>query len=312
VLRVLVVLLALGGLLVGVFAAVVALRSEDGSTAAAPPTVLSVLRSPPPPPPPGSVVFARSSRDLAVALAVEPGPPLRLTATILGPAGTGVDGLEVELIAIATGPSHGTSSVARPCGPGCYTTTLRFAAPERFAVNFHGAGRVGSVGFAVPSSWPPPAATAFLRRAANAFKARRTAVFTERLRSSPARGIFTTWKLAAPDRLEYEIQGGAGGIVIGRTRWDRAAPGAAWKRSTTSLLPQPAVPWGSRVANAHVVRETPSRVVLSWMDPGVPSWFTATFDRRTALPIDLRMTAAAHFMRHRYLAFDRQVRIEPP
>lgn len=100
--------------------------------------------------------------------------------------------------------------------------------------------------------------------------------------------------------------------MIGSTRWDRPSPGADWKRSPASRLQQPFPPWGYRIANAHVLEETPRRVVVSWVDPKVPSWFTGTFDRKTALPVALRMTAAAHFMRHRYLAFNGAVRIAPP
>jgi hypothetical protein len=41
-------------------------------------------------------------------------------------------------------------------------------------------------------------------------------------------------------------------------------------------------------------------------------WFTVRFDRRTLLPRDLRMTAAAHFMRHRYTRFNAPRRIRAP
>jgi hypothetical protein len=306
--RLLLLVVVLAGLLVGVPAAFLAFRSEVDSAAPRPTTLREVGR--PSPPPAGSVVLARQSRELAVALAVRPGRPLQLTATILGGSGAGVDGLDVELVANAG--NHGASNPARPCGPGCYTTTLSFAAPEQFAVNIGGAGRFRSVAFPLDAPWPPPPGGAFLSRASKAFHALSTAVFTERLASGQDQGIFTTWKLEAPNRLEYEIRGGAGGIVIGATRWDRPAPGAPWKRSKTQVLPQPFAPWGSRIANAHVMRETPSRVTLSWLDPGVPSWFTATFDRKTALPVELRMTAAAHFMRHRYVAFNRPLTIAPP
>ncbi len=61
-----------------------------------------------------------------------------------------------------------------------------------------------------------------------------------------------------------------------------------------------------------VLSETLRMLTASWLDPVVPAWFTATFDRRTALPVDLRMTAPVHFMHHRYRAFNRKVRIEPP
>ena len=264
-----------------------------------------------PEPPRGAVVFGRESRELAVALAVRPGRPLRLTATILGGTGYGVDGLDVRLR--AANRARGAAAAARVCGHGCYTARLPLAHPTLFTVDVGGAGRFRSVPFPVTGQWPPRPGTPFLRKATRTFRALRSVVLLEHLQSSPGNAIQTTWKLAAPDRLEYSIRNGAGGIVIGRTRWDRPAPGAAWKRSNTGLvLPQPTPPWGTRLSDVRVLEETPERLVLSWLDPKVPAWFTATFDRRTALPTTLRMTAAAHFMRHRYVAYDRRLRIRPP
>ncbi|MEP7335254.1 MAG: hypothetical protein ABI717_05675 [Actinomycetota bacterium] len=287
------------------------LQDDDGALAAsthlehaagaAPPAVL---------PPSGSVVLARESRGLTVALAVRPGMPLRLTATIIGGEGGGVDGLDVELIAGKA--TSGASNSARPCGQGCYTTTLPVRAPTRFAVNIAGAGPFRSVAFPLPGRWAPEPGAAFLSRATRAFRALRSVLFVERLSSGRRHTIVTTWKLETPNKLEYSIRGGAGGIVIGGKRWDRAKTGAPWEESTSTLLPQPLPPWGTRVANAFVLRRTPRRVTLSWFDPSVPSWFTGTFDRATARPVEVRMMATAHFMQHRYLAFNRDVRILPP
>jgi hypothetical protein len=201
---------------------------------------------------------------------------------------------------------------AQSCGAGCYAATLPLQRPTRFAVDIAGRGPFRSVAFPLRGPWPPPAGEAFLERATRRFRALRSAVYVEHLASGPSHAIETTWKVAAPDRLEYQIRGGAGGIVIGRRRWDRPKAGASWESSQTTLLPQPFPPWGTRIASPHVLHQTSTRVTLSWLDPGVPSWFTATFDRRTALPLELQMTAAAHFMEHRYLAFNRQVRIRPP
>jgi hypothetical protein len=184
--------------------------------------------------------------------------------------------------------------------------------PSVFGVSIGGAGRLRSVAFPVAGAWPPPKAPAFLRRATRAFRALRSVVFLEHLESRPRNAIDTTWKLVAPDRLEYAIRGGAGGIVIGGTRWDRPVPGAPWQRSTTTPLEQPSPPWGTRMAGVRLLRTTGTRVTLSWVDPTGPAWFTGTFDRRTTLPRELRMTAAAHFMRERYVAYNRAVKIEPP
>ena len=301
--------LALLALVVGAVAVLTALR-PGRDVSAQPLRAAPAKVAPTPPQPRGSVTFARQSRDLAVALAVRPGRPLLLVATILGQSGQGVDGLNVQLLARSGGRE--ASAHARTCGRGCYDAPLRVSRPTAFGVEIAGAGRFRSVAFRVAEAWPPPDGTAFLRRATRAFRALRSALFLEHLASRPGNAIETTWKLVAPDRLEYAIRGGAGGIVIGGTRWDRPVPGAPWQRSTTTPLEQPFPSWGTRMADVRLLRTTGSRVTLSWLDPTVPAWFTGTFDRRTALPRELRMTAAAHFMRERYVAYNRAVKIEPP
>lgn len=261
-------------------------------------------------PPQRAVVLARESRELAVALAIEPGMPLRLTATIINGQGAGVDDLDVELIAGTA--ASGASNRGQTCGRGCYTTSLPVRAPTRFAVNIAGAGPVRSVAFPQPGRWAPTSGTAFLARATRAFRSLRTVLYTERLSSGPGHTIFTTWKLEAPNSVEYAILGGADGIVIGRTRWDRLRAGAPWEESTSTLLPQPIPSWSVRIANAYVLHRTPSRVTISWLDRDRRAWFTGTFDRATARPIQVRMTGPAHFMRQRYRAFNHGVRIVPP
>jgi copper transport protein len=302
--------IAVLALVVGAVAVLTALRpGRDVGAQPAPAGPTQVARAPSPPR--GAVVLARESQELAVALAIQPGRPLRLTATIIGQTGFGVDGLDVDLGASNTG--RDASVVARPCGHGCYTAAVRLARPTRFAVTIAGAGLFRRVSFALPGPWPPRPDRSFLRRATRVFNGLRSAVFLEHLRSRPGNEIVTRWKLAAPDRLQYAIRGGAGGIVVGQTRWDRAAPGAPWKRSVTgTVFPQPTAPWGPRVRDAHVLESAPDHLVLSWLDPEVPAWFTVTFDRRTALPTNLSMTAAGHFMRHRYLAYNQRLRIVPP
>ena len=301
--------LAVLAMVVGAVAVLTTLR--PGRDASAEPLPMAAAEvAPAPAPPLGSVSFARQSRELAVALAVRPGRPLRLVATILGQSGRGVDGLKVELLAANAG--RRASAPAQSCGHGCYAASLGVPQPRAFEVEIAGAGRLRSVAFPVTGAWPPPSGTAFLRRATRAFRALNSVVYLEHLASRPGEALETTWKLVAPDRIEYAIRGGAGGIVIGGTRWDRPVPGAEWQRSETTPLEQPFPPWGTRVADARLLREAGGRFTLSWLDPDVPAWFTATFDRRTALPSELRMTAAAHFMRHRYVAYNRSITIEPP
>jgi copper transport protein len=292
-------------LLVSAVAVLTALRpGRDAVKRGALPSLTEVAHAPPPPR--GAVVFAKQADKYAVALAVNPGSPLRLTATVLGQSGYGVDGLDVRLSA------DGRRAPATPCGHGCYAASIPLATPQSFSVALAGRGRLQTVRFAVPGAWPPTPGTTFLRHADDVFRALRTVVWQERLSSEPRRTLNTTWQIAAPDRVRYDIRGGGSGIIIGRRRWDRTSAGGPWEPSATDRLPQPTAPWGTQWRDVRVLRVSPRRMTASWVDPSVPAWFTATFDRATARPIRMRMTAAAHFMRDRFVGYDTPVRIVPP
>jgi hypothetical protein len=294
--------------LIAVVGVLTALRPGRDTPVATPGrTVREVARAPAPPA--GSVVFAEQEQELAVGLAVQPGRPLRLTATVIGQTGNGVDGLDVRL---STGSgSAARSAAARPCGHGCYVAEIPLASPTRFGVVIAGSGPRRTLRFPV-RQWPPASGVAFLRRATAGFGDLKSVVYTERLASDPEHAITTTWKLEAPGSVAYSIAGGAQGVVIGARRWDRPSPSTPWKRSASERLVQPASPWGTRARDVHVVRESDAAVTLSWVDPVIPAWYTGTFRRASALPTTLRMTAPAHFMTHRYLVFNGPVQIRPP
>jgi copper transport protein len=274
----------------------------------APPTIVREVAAAPAPVP-GAVVFARQAQELAVGLAVGPDTPLRLTATVIGQTGFGVDGLDVQLSARSAAGTR--SVVAEPCGHGCYAASITLAHPSAFGVVLRGEGLPRTLAFPV-RQWPPPLGTAFLRRATRSFEELQSVVYREHLASDPTHAITTLWTLAAPGSVEYAIAGGPQGIVIGRRRWDRPSRTAPWTLSVSEQLTQPAPPWGTRSRDVRVMGESASNVTLSWVDPVIPAWYTATFTRARALPLTTRMTAPAHFMEHRYLSFDAPVTITPP
>jgi len=227
-----------------------------------------------------------------------------MTATVLGPDGGPLSGLKVSFRA---GPRIVQAS---PCGPGCYSAAS--TRPANVQVRLSGSKPVD---FEIPARARP--AAAIVARAALATRKLKSLVYVESLRSGPTGGLLTTWTMKAPNEVEYRIRGGADAIVIGTRRWDRDRAGAPWRRS--QQLPALRVPlpaWGARATNAYVLGETsvggrPAWVV-SFANPSTPAWFTAVIDRATYRPLQLHMTAAAHFMTHRYLEFDRPLRIEPP
>jgi hypothetical protein len=254
-----------------------------------------------PPPPPGALVLGGESGRRAIALAVGKG---KLTATVLAPEGGPLSGLKVAF--------HAGSRLipARLCGLGCYSAPA--PRPRHVEVRLSGSRPVS---FDIPDRTRP--AAAIVARAARVTRSLKSLVYTEALRSGPTGGLLTIWSLQAPDEVEYRIRGGADAVVLGTRRWDRDRPGAPWRRSQqlpALRVPQPA--WGARATNANLLRV--GRVdghpvwVVSFANPTTPAWFTAWIDRTTYRPMRLHMTAAAHFMTHRYLAFDRPLTIEPP
>jgi len=139
----------------------------------------------------------------------------------------------------------------------------------------------------------------------------RSVDYVERLASSPSNKVVSDFTLERPNRLEYRIRGGASGIIIGAHRWDRVAK-RPWVESGQTPLPQPEPIWAGHYTNAFLLHSTPTTYVVAFMKPLGPTWFTLRLDRKTLLPRDLRMTTAAHFMKHRYTRFNAPARIKVP
>ena len=234
-------------------------------------------------PPRGAVVEGRELGSLAVGLARTTG---RAEVTLLGPDGTGVDGRRVLV----------EGHAATPCGSGCYRASAS-GARVRVAVD----GR--SLTFTAPERAPD--ATQLLRRVTRAYRASKTIVFDERLASSPTNAETTRFTAAAPDRLTYAIRGGPSAIVIGARRWDRDRPGVPLVESAQNPL-DVTQPYWRLPTNAHLVAPG----VITFLDRRIPAWFRVTV--HGTRPSRMRMTAAAHFMVDRYVAFDGPVTISPP
>jgi copper transport protein len=241
------------------------------------------VAQPPVLPPRDAVVDARELGALAVAVARDRSA---VTVTLLGPDGTGVSGRSVLVSGVRTSA----------CGSGCYRAPVP-QGPLRVTVN----GR--SLRFTLPTRAPD--ATALLRRITKRYRASKTIVFDESLASSPTDKQQTRFAVVAPDRLSYAIRGGPSAIVIGARRWDRDRAGAPWLVSQQTPL-DVTQPYWQTPTNVHLVAPN----VLTFLDRRVPAWFRVTISG--PLPLRMHMTAAAHFMTDRYVAFGGPVTVSPP
>jgi hypothetical protein len=295
--------------------AVVLVAASGSSSGVKPPQVGAALAraGTPPLPPHGALVLARGHGDLAVALAVRrAGAELRLTGTIVAGDETGLSGLRVHFAVDGR-----RLALARPCGAGCYASATRVSsAVSRIAIGLSGRGRPPSaVTFALPAHWPVSAAP-LLRGAERVFASLHGVVYHERLSSGPNVTSTSVWRSEAPDRLSYHTDIGNAGVIIGKTRWDLVV-GGGWKRSSQNpTLVMPSPPWGAGAYDVTLLgggRLNGRGVVrFSMFEPTTPAWYTVTLDRSTLRTLDVSMTAAAHFMQDRYVAFNPPRQIRPP
>jgi hypothetical protein len=79
---------------------------------------------------------------------------------------------------------------------------------------------------------------------------------------------------------------------------------------------QPAPPWSTATAFAHVVGTgtVHGRAVwrVSFLDRSTPAWFTIFVDTASYRTMRVDMVAQAHFMRQANRGFDRATSIDPP
>jgi hypothetical protein len=301
----------IGGIvLCGVVAALaVALVHRGGGGPAFPQAVPVPNRPGFPAPPTGAVVFARELGSDALALGIVPQPgKVLLQASALGPDGQGDSRLTVGFTV------QGASMRASHCGAGCYRAAL-VVHGRPAAVEVDLLGRTAARWrVALPASWPPRDASSLIVRADRAWRSLQSLAYRERLASDSTHAITSTWRVGAPDRLAYQIQGGFAAVVIGGRRWDRP-PGGRWAPSEQQPIPQP-VPLWSALADAHVLGTATVRGRPAWrvsfFDPVVPAWFALTLDRHTLHTLELHMTTTAHFMDDVYGSFDTAAPIVPP
>jgi hypothetical protein len=254
-----------GGLIAGI-AALFSISSHGGSAVAPTQVQPGPAASAPPR---GAVVLAEEAGMRAVALAVQ---AKALTATVLSSSGDPEPGLRVSFRVA------GSNLPARACGPGCYRAATA-GRPSRVEVVLPS----GSALFRIPASTRP--GSAIVVRAERVFRRLRTLVYVESLRSGPKGGLVTTWRLGAPDKVSYQIHGGASAVIIGSRRWDRTKPGAKWVASPSTVLHVPAPTWNSGVTNARVLGSATvhghSVWLVSFATLSVPAWFTAWIEKRS-------------------------------
>jgi hypothetical protein len=261
-----------------------------------------------------TTVFGRQASELAVGIAAtRHGRDADVSTTVLAQDGTGKRGLAVALAGRA-----GRWVPSRPCGGAgryCGTVPVAGATPEIRVRLTRPSGRASTVSVTLPRRPDPARAGALVDASAAALRRLHSLMVDEYLSSGPPyKPLVTQFSYVAPDRLSYQTSGAGDAVVIGGNRWDRQ-PSGTWEESPQEPLTLPAPDW-RRVVDPSLLgagRRNGRRVEsVSFYDPSVPAWFEAQIDRKTNLPVYLRMVAAAHFMTHTFGAFNAPITILPP
>jgi copper transport protein len=255
----------------------------------------------------GDLTMASSAGDVLVGLTLRPGRPGRNTAWLyVLPIGgePAASGLTVTMTA------GGRAEAVRRCGPACRAADLELGGGESLTVVVAGAG---TASFRVPAL-PAPDAQAVVTRVQQVMHALRTYRLDETLRPAKV-PLQVTYAFQAPDRLEYQVQGGGDTVIVGQQQFSRDGPDAAWHVLSMPAVRVPDFIWdGATVEAAHALTAAAGALqVVSFYESldGVPVWFELSVDGQ-GLVENAAMRAQAHFMTHHYYDFDTPLTISPP
>lgn len=205
------------------------------------------------------------------------------------------------------------------CGTGCWEV----AAPAST-----GTLRVGLIADGrrfdalLPARWQQDAnrrARRLLGSAQRAMRGLGSLRQVEEITSGPGTYARTVFRLSAPDRMTFATDQDVAAVVIGRRQWTRVES-SSWDPSKYGGgLPFATRRWfrwtvyGRAVRLLGTTREGGRRIAqLALYDEGTPVWIRLGVDLRSRRVVGERMIARAHYMRTRYLAFNRPARIRAP
>jgi hypothetical protein len=247
---------------------------------------------------PSALMLGQHKHDVLAGIAVRPGGPIEI-ALLRAETSVSAGQLTVHI--------DGRTIKALPCGPTCSRVRAKVleGSPTRLSVQAVGT----TFSFDLPARLPPTGKALFAR-AQRTMDRLRSFKFSERL-SSGRGAVLTELGVQAPNRLELSTTSGFRAVIIGRSRWDYR--GGRWEKSSFPGLNVSQVLMWYRATNPRIVGRRPggrTELAAFSLDP-VPSWFRLTVTPSGRV-LEAEMTAASHFMLHRYRDFNGPFSIKPP
>ncbi len=247
---------------------------------------------------PSALAVGKHTGNLLVGLAAKPGGPVEVAA-LRAETPVPTDALQMQI--------DERTVEARPCGTGCsrIDAAVLDGSPRRLTV------RAGSstVSFDLPAQLPP-SGTRLFARAQKTMDGLHSFRFSERL-SSGRGGIVTDFDVQAPNRLRLSTANGFRSVIIGRARWDYHD--GRWERGPFPGLTVADMLMWYEAKHARVLRRRSNGVteLTAFGLKPVPAWFRVSVEPSGRV-VEAEMTAASHFMLHRYSDFNGRFEITPP
>ncbi len=233
-----------------------------------------------------------------MGLAARPGGPLEVAA-LRAETPIATNALRIEV--------DGQPVEARACGAGCsrVQTAVLDGSPRRVTVR----GGSASVSLDLPARLPP-SGTAVFSKAQKTMDALSSFRFTEQL-SSGKGGLRTEFDVQAPNRLRFRTAGDFRSVIIGRTRWDYVD--GRWERASFPGLEVAQMLMWYQAKHPRVVGRRANGIteLAAFGLQPVPAWFRLSVEPSGRV-VEAEMTAASHFMLHRYSDFNGRFAIKPP
>ena len=205
------------------------------------------------------------------------------------------------------------------CGAGCVRFVLSGAHPV-VSVAVAERGRTYTV--ALPAVWSAAGTTrarALLNRAQSTMRSLHSIRQVEDVTSGPGTFARTTYRLLAPDRLDYRTDRGVHGVTVGARQFVRVS-GGTWQESpTAAAVPFRTASWFRFTPYATAVRLLGERTAggrriaeLALMDPGTPVWTRLSVDEGNGRVLHDALVLPARLVTHRNAGFDAPVSIAEP
>jgi len=245
---------------------------------------------------PSALALGGHDGNLLVGIAAKAGGPVEIAA-LRAETPVPTDELEIAL--------DGRQVEAESCGLGCSRVDgpVLDGSPRALNVGHD----TTSVLLELPPRLPPDGGAVF-DRALRTMDSLDSYRFTERL-SSGRGSISTRIDVQAPNRLRLRTATGFSSVIIGKTRWDFRD--GSWQRAPFPGLDVRDLVMWHEARNPILGRSGNATELAAFGLQPVPAWFRIEV-APSGRVLEAEMTAASHFMLHRYSDFDAGVKIAPP